>query len=56
VQIAQPDGGWRRHGKTELWEGYEKLVDKQYKKFAIREVKDKKDIYPVFRDLFKAKD
>ena len=39
-------------GHQELWQYYEKLAEKHGNAFALREIEDYADIYPVFRDLF----
>lgn len=35
-----------------LWREYEKLLDEFGERFALRQIVDANDIYPVFRDLF----
>ncbi len=42
-----------RHHQS-LWRSYT-IVKEQYANFAMRSINDQKDIYPVFRDLFKRK-
>jgi len=39
-------------GHQELWQYYEKLAEKHGNAFALREIEDYADIYPVFRELF----
>lgn len=39
-------------GKTNLWEAYESLIGTD-ERFAMRKVHNRKDIYPVFRELFR---
>jgi uncharacterized sporulation protein YeaH/YhbH (DUF444 family) len=39
------------HGETDLWRGYKFLADRM-PRLAMRRVADRRDIFPVFRDLF----
>lgn len=39
-----------------LWEAYESLVKRHADKFFMAQIKDRKDIYPVFREFFKKRD
>ena len=39
-------------GHQELWQYYEKLAETHGNAFALREIEDYADIYPVFRELF----
>jgi uncharacterized sporulation protein YeaH/YhbH (DUF444 family) len=39
------------HGETDLWRGY-KLLSERASRLAMRRVADRRDIFPVFRDLF----
>jgi uncharacterized sporulation protein YeaH/YhbH (DUF444 family) len=39
------------HGETDLWRGY-KLLSERAPRLAMRRVADRRDIFPVFRDLF----
>lgn len=59
IQIAkEPNNmyGEMSGKETDLWKTYQKIVKEQFKKFAMREVSNKKEIYPVFRDMFAKKD
>jgi uncharacterized protein len=38
-------------GETDLWRGYKQVADAD-PRLAMRQVSDKRDIFPVFRDLF----
>ncbi len=38
-------------GETDLWRGYSRVAEKS-PQLAMRQVSDKRDIFPVFRDLF----
>jgi uncharacterized sporulation protein YeaH/YhbH (DUF444 family) len=42
------------HGITDLWRGYDRLVQRA-PKLAMRRVSDRREIFPVFRDLFARK-
>ena len=42
------------HSETDLWRGYDPL-SRRDSRLAMRRVADQKDIFPVFRDLFKRK-
>lgn len=44
--------GWFR-GPSDLWQCYEKVVDRA---FAMRRVSDRREIWPVFRELFARKE
>jgi hypothetical protein len=44
--------GWFR-GPSDLWQCYEKVADRA---FAMRKVSDRRDIWPVFRELFARKE
>lgn len=37
----------------ELWDQYQRLAQSDVDKFAMQHIKDRSDIYPVFRELFK---
>ena len=41
-------------GETDLWRGYEPVA-RRMSRLAMRRVSDKRDIFPVFRDLFSRK-
>jgi uncharacterized sporulation protein YeaH/YhbH (DUF444 family) len=48
---------WRQHGangnsNSDLWQTYQRVAD-QHENLRMKTVGDKKEIYPVFRDLFK---
>ena len=40
---------------SELWKAYGPIPDRYPDRFAMRQVSDAADIYPVFRDLFERK-
>jgi uncharacterized protein len=49
IEVGSSDEG--PYPPSEVWEGYEELVD-QHSNFAMRRVTEAGDIYPVFRNLF----
>lgn len=51
IEVGHPGGGFG--GESVVWRGYTPLA-KRVSKFAVRQVADQGDIYPVFRDLFAA--
>ena len=36
-----------------MWEQYQRLSETHADSFAMQHIKDRSDIYPVFRELFK---
>ena len=49
IEVGHPGGGFG--GESVVWRGYTPL-SKRVSKFAVRQVADPSDIYPVFRELF----
>lgn len=52
VEIDHPHNTYNPHGRSsDLWRSYSKLGD-NWKNFALTRIREKSDIYPVFKELF----
>lgn len=51
IEVSDPDHSWRSESETDLWKTYSQ-VDGSKVPFVMKKVRHRRDIYPVFRELF----